>query len=147
MQLSPHFSLAEFTLSQTAARKGLDNTPDATVIHRLTVTAINMERVRDVLGDRPISVSSGYRALAVNQAVGGSATSAHVLGWACDFICPAFGDPLAICHALAASDLKFDQLIEEGTWVHISFDPRMRRQVKTKTATGYADGLTREFAQ
>ena len=47
-----------------------------------------------------------------------------------------------MCRAVAGSQLAFDQLIEEGTWVHISFDPRMRRQVLTKRPEGgYALGL------
>ncbi len=57
--------------------------------------------------------------------------SAHVTGNAADFICPAFGVPLDIVKKIAASGVKFDQLIQEGTWVHISFDPAMRQEVLT----------------
>jgi len=128
MQLSPHFSLAELTASQTAARKGLDNTPDAVVKNNLTITAANLEKVRDLL-KHPIIISSGYRSPAVNRAVGGSATSAHTKGWAVDFICPGFGSPVQVVEKLKSSDLIFDQIIEEGTWVHISFAPTMRKQV------------------
>jgi hypothetical protein len=147
VQLSPHFSLSEFTLSQTASRLGVDNTPDETVIARLRQTAESMEEVRDLLGGKPILISSGYRSLAVNRALGSSDTSAHIKGYAVDFICPAFGSPLAICKALSKSKLEFDQIIEEmGTWVHISFDPRMRGQVLTMRDGKYASGLTRSAA-
>ena len=148
MQLSPHFSLSEFTISQTASRLGVDNTPDETVIARLKQTAEGMEEVRDLLGGKPILISSGYRSLAVNRALGSSDTSAHVKGYAVDFICPAFGSPLAICKALSKSKgFEFDQLIEEkGQWVHISFDPRMRGQVLTMRDGKYASGLTRSAA-
>ena len=147
MQLSPHFSLSEFTISQTASRLGVDNTPDETVIARLKQTAEGMEEVRELLGGKPILISSGYRSLPVNRALGSSDTSAHVKGYAVDFICPAFGTPLAICKALAkAKGFEFDQLIEEGTWVHISFDPRMRGQVLTMRDGKYASGLTRSAA-
>jgi hypothetical protein len=152
VQLSPHFSLSEFTISQTASRLGVDNTPDETVIARLKQTAEGMEEVRDLLGGKPILISSGYRSLAVNRALGSSDTSAHVKGYAVDFICPAFGSPLAICKALSKSKLEFDQIIEEGTWVHISFDPRMRGEVLTmkKGPPGskptYEQGLTRSAA-
>lgn len=125
MQLSPHFSLAELTASQTAARKGLDNTPDAVVNNNLTITAANLENVRDLL-DHPIIISSGYRSSEVNRAVGGAATSAHTKGWAVDFICPGFGSPKQVIDAIKDSDIKLDQCIEEGTWVHISFAPTMR---------------------
>jgi len=129
MKLSEHFNLAEFTQSQTAARKSIDNTPDAVVKNNLTIVAANMETVRALLDNKPITISSGYRSPALNRAVGGSATSAHVNGWAVDFICPAFGTPLQVVEKLKNSNLKFDQIIEEGTWVHISFAPTMRKQV------------------
>ncbi len=125
MQLSPHFSLAELTASQTAARKGLDNAPDAVVKNNLTITAANLENVRDLL-DHPIIISSGYRSSEVNRAVGGAATSAHTKGWAVDFICPGFGSPKQVIDAIKDADIQLDQCIEEGTWVHISFAPTMR---------------------
>lgn len=142
MNLTPHFTLAEMTVSQTAARKGLSNEPSERALENLIKTAYVMEDIRALLGNKPISVSSGYRSHAVNKAVGGSNTSAHVDGLACDFICPAFGSPLAICKIIARSGIKFDQLIEEGTWVHISIDPRMRQQVLTMRNGKYSMGLT-----
>ncbi|MBC7169233.1 D-Ala-D-Ala carboxypeptidase family metallohydrolase, partial [Phenylobacterium sp.] len=83
---------------------------------------------------------------ALNAAIGGSTTSAHMRGDAADFICPKGGSPLAICRALAIQDdLPFDQLIEEGTWVHLGFAAegrRPRRQVLTKRpGYGYQTGL------
>lgn len=141
MNLTPHFTLAEMTVSQTAARKGLSNEPTERALENLIKIAYTMEDVRALLGSKAISVSSGYRSIAVNKAVGGSNTSAHVDGLACDFICPAFGSPLAICKLIAKSGIKFDQLIEEGTWVHISIDPRMRQQVLTMRNGKYSMGL------
>jgi hypothetical protein len=134
---SPHFTLAELTVT----RHG-DNTPPASVVDRLqTVTAPAMERVRSLLGDRPIIVTSGYRSPAVNAAVGGVATSAHLAGYAVDFLCPTFGTPLEICQTISRSSLDFDQLIQEETWVHFSVDPRLRREVLTKNGAGFAAGL------
>lgn len=142
MKLSPHFHLDEFTTSQTAARHGIDNTPSAQVIARLKATAALLEEVREALGGKPILISSGYRSPMLNARVGGSKTSAHMLGYAADFICPGFGPPLDICRALVAAGLTFDQLIEEGTWVHISADPRARGQVMTKRpGAAYQAGL------
>jgi len=136
--LSPHFSLAELTITQ---QRHLNNTPPDWVLENLQNTAEQMERVRALLG-KPIVVSSGYRSPAVNKAVGGSVTSAHTQGYAVDFICPGFGDPLAVCKAIAASDIRFDQLIEElGRWVHVSFEPRLRGQIKTYRAGVYRLGL------
>lgn len=138
--LSPHFDLAEFTTSQTASRQGLDNTPPPEVLEHLRQTAAHLEIVRAWLG-KPMLISSGYRSPAVNEAVGGVPSSAHVKGWAVDFICPGFGPPLTVCRALERSGIAFDQVIEEGTWVHISFDPRMRGQVLTRAPGGYTPGL------
>lgn len=141
MMLSEHFSLAEFTISQTAARKGLDNTPGPGIIENLKTAAAKMERVRALLG-KPIIVNSAYRSPAVNKAIGGVSTSAHCMGYAVDFICPAFGSPLEVAKAIAHAGLNFDQLIEEmGQWVHISVDPRMRRQVLTMRGGKYTTGL------
>lgn len=146
--LSDHFSLAELTASATAARKGLDNTPPAAVIDTLTLTADRMEKVREILGGKPIHVLSGYRSPAVNRAVGGSATSAHRTGHAVDFICPRFGTPAQVAAELARRlpPGSYDQIIEEfGEWVHIGFGPGKRGQRltarKVKGKTVYSAGI------
>lgn len=137
--LTAHFALEELSCTQ---HREFDNTPPPEVVATLRNTAAQMEAVRHVLGDRVVSVSSGYRCPALNRAVGGASTSAHLTGHAVDFNCYGFGAPLEVCRALAASELPFDQLIEEGTWCHISFDPRLRRQVLTKRdGGGYGLGL------
>ncbi len=130
MQLTPHFSLEELTSSSTAQRKGIDNTPSVSGIAHLTRLALGLEEVRDLLG-HPMHINSGYRCPELNQAVGGSKTSAHMEGWAADFVCPDFGSPLKIVRAIVSSHIQFDQIIQEGTWVHISFSPLMRREVLT----------------
>lgn len=132
MRLSAHFTLDELTASQTAARKGIDNTPSASILSQLTLTADRMEKVRAVLGNRAISVSSGYRSPALNKAVGGVPTSHHCFGYAVDF--RVAGLSIAeVNRIIAASDIPFDQLIDEySRWTHISFAPTMRRQVFNK---------------
>lgn len=138
MNLSAHFTLEELTAT---SHREIDNTPPETVMQALHDTAEHMEGVRALLG-QPIHVNSGYRCLVLNQAVGGSIASAHMTGHAVDFICPGFGAPLEVCRKLQAAGIAFDQVIQEGTWVHISFDPKMRRQVLTKAAHGgYTTGL------
>ena len=154
MQLSPHFTLSEFTRSQTATRAGLDNQPASpAVIANLRRTAALLERVRTLLGDRVIIVDSGYRSPQVNGMVGGTGKSAHCDGRAVDFICPAFGTPKNICAAILESGLVFDQLIFEGTWVHLAVSPARpdqspvtpRGEVLTavfgKGKVSYLDGL------
>ena len=136
--LTAHFALKELACTQ---HREFDNIPPPEVVATLRTTAARMEEVRRRLGGRVISVSSGYRCRALNRAVGGSRTSAHLTGHAVDFNCYGFGEPLEVCRALAGSDLAFDQMIEEGSWCHISFDPRLRRQVLTRRASGYGLGL------
>lgn len=129
-QLTDHFSLEELTRSSTAVRLGISNTPDLETVMHLTTCALGLERVRSLLG-QPLTIDSGFRCPALNKAVGGVPDSAHLYGYAADFICPDFGTPSDIARAIVASDLEFDQCIQEGTWVHISFDPRARRQALT----------------
>lgn len=141
-ELTRHFSLQEATRSDTARRLGLSNDPSPAELERITETAYCMEQVRQVLGNNPVIVSSWYRSEAVNKAVGGVPNSAHRRGDAVDFSCPRFGSVTDVCKAIVESDLNFDQIIwEYGRWVHISFDPRMRRQVLRATGSGYAVGL------
>ena len=132
-QLTTHFSLDELTKSDTAVRLGIDNTPSNDVLNNLNVLAQGLEKVRTLLNvyNRPVLISSGYRCSALNKALHGASNSAHMYGYAADFTCPDFGTPLDIVKKIAASDIQFDQIIQEGTWVHISFDPKMRRQVLT----------------
>jgi zinc D-Ala-D-Ala carboxypeptidase len=120
--LSPHFSLAEMTASQTAARMGLSNQPDEASKANLTTLCGVLEQVRTLLNSLPILISSGYRAPAVNAACGGSSTSAHMYGLAADFTCPQYGTPYDICLKLSPymPELQIDQLIHEYEgWVHL----------------------------
>ena len=136
-RLAAHFTLAEMTHSATATRKGIANviTPEAE--HQLFLTADRMEGVRKLLGDKPISILSGYRSDAVNKAVGGSKTSAHRTGHAVDFICPSFGTPAQVAAHLAKHLTSFDQIIEEfGDWVHVGFGPGKRAQLLTARKVG-----------
>lgn len=119
-RLSEHFALSEFTLSQAANRTGLRNGPLPNHVKNLRRLAHVLEQVRTLLGNRPILISSGYRSPVVNSLVGGSVASAHTLGLAADFICPGFGPPLEVCQAIADSGIPFEQLIYEGSWVHLS---------------------------
>jgi len=136
MQLSPHFTLAELTVSQSAARLGIDNNPPANVIKNLQRTALGLEGVRMLLG-APVLVSSGYRSPALNKAVGGSKNSQHMTGQAVDFICPGFGSPAQIVKTLVNSGMAYDQvIIEFDRWVHLSFADKPRRQALIIDAKG-----------
>lgn len=121
MRLSPHFTLEELTFSQTAARRGIDNTPTPEVLENLKRTALGLEGIRILLGV-PIIVSSGYRSPALNAAVGGSKSSQHMTGEAADFTAPGFGSPRAVVDRMTDAHIEYDQcIVEFGRWVHVSF--------------------------
>ena len=135
MQLSKNFSLAELVASQVATRKGIDNTPAPAIVANLTRLAALLEQVRALVG-APIAISSGYRSSALNKSVGGAANSAHALGLAAD-ISTAKLAPKALAMLIRQSDIAFDQLIYEGTWVHIGLSAgALRRQVLTAKFAG-----------
>lgn len=117
--MTPHFSLEELTITQ---HREIDNTPGEREMKNLEMLAAKMEEVRDIL-KKPILVSSGFRCLALNRAVGSKDGSAHVLGLACDFVCPSYGTVDEVFAALQHSRLEFDQLIVEKVggkkWIHL----------------------------
>src|SRR5215467_2562572 len=139
MNLTENFTLEELYVSSTAVRQGIDNTPDPVIVENLRLLAWGLEEVRALLGE-PMHIDSGYRCPELNLAIKGAKNSAHVRGYAADFICPGFGNPLEIVRAISKSAIAFDQCIREGTWVHISFDPRARKELLT--AHFGADGTT-----
>lgn len=138
---SPNFSMNELTHSDTAARHGIDNTPNEDEKDNLYKLAMELENVRKLLNNKPIYVSSGYRCLALNELLGSKRTSAHIRGLAVDFTCRQFGTPNEIVFALINSDIPYDQVILEfNQWVHLSFcedekTPRRQALIINKEGT------------
>ena len=120
MQLSEHFELAEFLVSETATRRGIANEPTPEIIDNLRrLCELVLEPLRIKLA-RPVVITSGYRSLALNSAVGGSPTSHHMQGRAADLIVPGM-TPLAVCQAANQLKLPCVQIIHEfGRWAHLS---------------------------
>lgn len=130
MQLTNNFSLEELTRSADASKQKIANKPSVNEISNLKALAENiLQPLRDAVG--VISISSGYRSEALNKAVGGAATSQHLLGQAADFKCA----DMAKAYAYIKENLPFDQLIwefgddKQPAWVHVSFSPRHRKQL------------------
>ena len=115
--MTPHFTLAELTVTD---HRTLDNTPDPIALANLQRLAEFLERVKEVLGGKPVMVNSAFRSKAVNDAVGSSDRSQHRLGCAADIRVPGM-TPDAVVKAVMASGLAYDQLIKEfDSWTHIS---------------------------
>jgi hypothetical protein len=135
MKLSNSFNLIEFTSSETASRRGIDNTPSIAVIENLRLLCENvLQPLRDKYG-KSINITSGYRSPKLNKAIGGSSTSQHCFGQAADIQVDK-KDYLKVWEILKT--LPFDQIIFEfGTesapdWIHVSFVQGKNRGQKLK---------------
>ena len=148
MKLSENFSLAEMTKSQTALRKGIDNTPDQTSIDNMTKLCTEiLQPVRDHYGI-PFSPSSGYRSAELCVAIGSTINplSQHAKGQAADIEVPGVSNKELA--EFIIETLPFDQLILEfftggnSGWVHCSYVHEPRKEVLTyDRANGYREGL------
>lgn len=132
MLLSRHFSLQEFTRSETADRLGIKNRPLFEHVLNLSYLASRMEVLRRILGNRQIKITSGYRCHQLNIAVGGSATSDHLKGLACDFLKPAGYSDSELKDLFLSNLGNFDQIIIYPSFIHVGMGSQMRRQVITR---------------
>lgn len=137
MQLSKNLSLSEMIISSEAKRKGISNKPTEEHISNMKKLAINVfQPIREHFNS-PIHISSGYRSLALNKAIKGSATSQHCSGEAMDIDMDATSITNAEVFNYIKENLVFDQLIWEfGTnenpdWVHVSYEStgKQRKQI------------------
>lgn len=120
-----YFTLQELTNSNTAIRKGIDNTPDERATAALTALVDNvLDPLRKAWG-KPIVVNSGYRSPKLNRAVGGVARSQHTKGEAADIrtLSNRRWENRQLFDLIRKLGLPFDQLIDEHnyTWVHVSY--------------------------
>ena len=134
MKLSNNFSLKELTASQTAERKGIDNTPSTEHQENLKSLCTHvLQPVRDHFG-QVVSVSSGYRSPELCTAIGSKITSQHAKGQAADF--EIFGVSNKELADYINENLEYDQLILEywkesdpnSGWVHCSYSKNQKRR-------------------
>jgi len=150
MKLSDNFSVIEFTKSQTAERKGIQNNPNE--IHTIAMVELCLnvlERVRSAFG-KPVTINSGYRSPALCEAIGSKSTSQHCDGEAADI--EIYGVSNYDLAKYIEKNLNFDQLILEcwdgiepnSGWVHVSYvnENANRKDVLTYTRqNGYTKGI------
>ena len=132
MMLSEHFSLDEFTFSATAQAMGINNTPGSLELENLKFLCREvLEPARKVIGE-PIHITSGYRCLALNRAVGGVAQSYHVRGLAADIHIESAAHASRLTDALDAQpycDLILVEHAHGASWLHVQvrrLSPRHR---------------------
>lgn len=154
-QLSPNFTFEELTHTD---HRELDNTPtnaekciidgkETTVdaVANLTRLANFLEKLKVVLGGKPIMVNSAFRSEAVNTAVGSKNTSDHRRGCAADIRVPGM-TPDQVVRAIIASDLAYAQVIREfDRWTHVAI-PTHEGDVPKKSKLIIDKQGTRPFA-
>lgn len=136
IKLSKNFSLNEFTKSSTATRLGIKNTPTPEAIENLKMLCENvLQPARDYFG--PIKINSGYRSVALCEAVGSNSRSNHVKGFAADVECDV---PNIEFLNWFYNNVEFKELIAEffgddptDGWVHIAYqEGNNKRDLKLK---------------
>ena len=133
LKMAKYFTVAEMLKSETAEKNQINNTPSVEVQQNIEELLVVLDSLREFYG--PIKITSGYRCAELNKLVGGSPTSAHVIGYAADL--RPVGDTFENFKAevlkwLKKSRVKFDQCIIERSkstqWVHFGLYNRKGQQ-------------------
>ena len=151
LRLSRHFTLREAVKSQTASRRGIDNTPPLELIPAMVRVAEHILEPVRARFRTPIVPSSFYLCPKLNAAVGSTnPDSQHTKGEAVDFEIAGFTN-----YEIAkwvSENLDFDQLILEcyvpgdpsSGWVHVSYvsATENRREILHYNGNNYMPGLS-----
>ena len=132
--MAKYFTVAEMLKSETAEKNQINNTPSAEIEQNIEELLGVLDGLREFYG-KPIRITSGYRCAELNKLVGGSPTSAHVIGYAAD-LQPVQGSfeefKASVIDWLDKSGVKFDQCIIERNkntqWVHFGLYNRKGQQ-------------------
>ncbi|MCJ8321558.1 MAG: D-Ala-D-Ala carboxypeptidase family metallohydrolase [Colwellia sp.] len=149
-KLSDHFTLGELIKSETAERKGINNTPPVNLVPKLRRLCTELlEPIRINYG-KPLRPNSGYRSIELNKEIGGSSASQHCKAEAVDIEVPGVSNyDLAVW---ITNNLDFDQVILEcyregepnSGWVHVSLKDEgeiNRSMILTYSNRTYTNGL------
>ena len=135
--ISKNFTLEELCASATAKAKGIRNNPGQTdIINLCALVHKVLQPLREAMG-HPIKIGSGFRSLALNQAVGGVSNSQHMRGEAADLCIDGDIQKGKRWFEWIKAHCEFDQLIWEKNpktgnyWVHVSYraDGKNRKKV------------------
>jgi len=130
-RLSEHVSYKEAVRSNTAERKGIDNTPNANQLENMIVLCEAIFEPLRIWANNPIYISSFFRSETLNKEVGGSETSKHcaIIGAAIDLDADVYGGKSnAELFHFIRTNLSFDKLVWEfgsasnPSWVHVSYN-------------------------
>lgn len=132
--MAKYFTVAEMLKSETADKNKIQNIPSVEVQQNIEELLEVLDDLREFYG-KPIKITSGFRCAELNKLVGGSPTSAHVIGYAADL--QPIGDTFenfkaSVLEWLNKSRVKFDQCIVEKSksaqWVHFGLFNRKGQQ-------------------
>ena len=139
MKISNYTTIEQATKSETAIRKGIDNTPNQ---EQLEAMRLLCEKVYDPLCKtigRALPYTSFFRSVKLNKAIGGSSTSQHCKGEAIDIDCDGTAIDNKTIFELIKAEFEYDQLINEfpdakgnPAWVHVSCSKNGNRGIVLK---------------
>lgn len=151
--INKYISEKEATRSITAARLGIDNTPDAKALERMQYVAAQFDKIREHF-NKTIGIASFYRCPALNKAVGGSPSSFHKIGAAIDIDADIFkGLTNRDIFKFIYQNLEWSELIYEfpdpelkdAEWIHYALVKGSKtKQVKVTFGGGKYRFLTKE---
>jgi len=144
MELSNSFTLNELIKSQEATRLSINNVPNEEQIQNLKILCEKiLQPLRDYYG-LPVSISSGYRSVALCETIGSSAKSQHTKGQAADF--EIFGVANKYISDFIVKNFEYDQCILEfwnenepnSRWVHCSYsiEGNRKQYLKAQKVSG-----------
>lgn len=145
-QLSANFTEAEFLHSATAARLKINNSWAASghLLNARKLAVEVLQPIRERFG--PIRLTSGYRSPALNAAIGGSRTSAHMTGQAADIV-PLKASLADVFDWIIAELIPrgvIDQVIwEYGSWIHVGQSGRNRGEILQAHKGGWYSPIKR----
>jgi len=140
MNLSRNFTLRELVRSNTAAIRGIDNTPGPEEVRALELLARRvLQPLRDAIG-APLTVTSGYRSPKLNEAVGGATSSQHMKGQAADVTAAGLSS-VELLQVVQAAGIPYDQAItyDDLPHLHLSYTESPRGQVLRRVVGEYQE--------
>ena len=122
-----NFKISELIHSDIAIQNNINNMPDVNSLDNMLELIFHcLQPIRNLI-KKPMIITSGFRNQQVNFLAGGALNSQHKEGKAVDFVIKGM-TPKEIIEIIKNSNIEFDQLINEKTWVHISFNKGNNRK-------------------
>jgi len=152
--ISVHITYKEATRSQVAIKKGIENIPSFHQLQNMKALAQRVFEPLRIWAETRLFISSFFRSLTLNFAIGGSPKSDHCAmndTAAMDIDADVYGGITnrQVFHFIR-DNLDFDQLIweygndEQPDWVHVSYSRGINRKIilrafRTETGTKYIE--------